>query len=112
MLLPALENDIAVVDENDAGRALCGKAEGIDQLVIEVTRAGNGRAIEQKELALEAVGQRAADGRLTGAGRSRQQHAALGAQGQLFGQRVVFQRRDDVGLQAVDQVVEPAQVVE
>ena len=56
------------------------------------------------------MGQRAADGRLAGAGRAGQQHAALGAQGQLLGQRVVLQRRDDVRLQAVDQVVEPAEI--
>jgi hypothetical protein len=107
-----LEEHVAVVDEQDRGGVLLGALEEVLDALEEVAGAGDEGAVEQEELALEAVGQRPADGGLAGAGRPGQEDAALGLQTQLASDLVVLQRHDDVGLQAADDVVHAAQVVQ
>jgi hypothetical protein len=61
--------------------------------VVKVAGARDEGAIDEKELALQPVRQRPAHGRLARARRTVEQHAALGTQLELTGERIILQRR-------------------
>src|SRR2546423_1560812 len=63
-LLTALEDDVAVVDEDDRRRVLLCRLEDPMNTMMEVRRPADDRAVDEEELALQAMRERPADGRL------------------------------------------------
>lgn len=110
MFLAALEDDVRVVDEQDGWCvALRGLEHRID-LLVETVFAGDQRSIDHKELALQPVGQGRSNRRLACARRSGQKDAAFGLQVQLGRQGLVLERQDDMGLQALNHLLDALQI--
>ena len=76
-ILTALEDHVAVIDEDHRrGVVLCRLEDAMNH-AVEVARARNKGAVDQEELALQSMCQGPANGCLAGAGRTDQQHAAF-----------------------------------
>src|SRR4029453_5664047 len=106
-VVAALEDDVAVVDEDDAGRVLFGGLEDAVHTWEEVWCPADDRPIEQEELALETTGERPADGGLARSWRAGEKDAALRLQPELLGHFGILERHDDVGLEGLEQIVHP-----
>src|SRR5206468_12320070 len=79
----AFEDHVAVVNEHHRGRVLHRRLKYLMQLAVEARRAGDERAVDEEELPTQSMSECAADRRLAGARRPRQQDASLGVEGQL-----------------------------
>ena len=111
VFLSALEDDVAVIDEDDRRGVLLRLVEHAMDHLVEMLGPGDEGPIDEKELAPEAMGQRPADRRLPRAGRPGQQHPSFRLELQFLGQFAVLQRDHDVRFEAADHVVDPLEVV-
>ena len=80
--------------------------------IVKTLCARDESSVDQEELAFEAMSERAAHGRLAGAGRTVKQNAAFGAQTKTIGEFIVLERQDDIDLEAAQHVVHPFQVLQ
>ena len=109
MFLAVLEDDVAVVDEDDGRRVLLRPFEDLMDALVEVPRPADERPVDQEELATQAVGECPADGGFSGSGWARDQDTALGFDLELVREHVVLERQDDVRLERSHDVVDATQ---
>jgi hypothetical protein len=94
------------------GAFLLGGIEDLADLARRRMRAGDHRAVDEEELALQTVREGAADGGFAGSRRAGEQHPALGLEAVLGGERVVFQRQRDLGFERADYVVDALEIAQ
>src|SRR5207244_2457043 len=91
-LLTIFKNCVGIVDEDDRRRIVLRCLKNPMDTRIEIVRARDERAINQKELASKTLSECAAYGCLTRARRPIQQHSAFRFQAQLDGERIIGER--------------------